>query len=880
MNNKLIVLTGIFFLLFGAAAFPQEQADWYVNKPIKDIHFLGLQNVSEADLEGITEQYIGKKFTDQLFLELQSKLYALDYFEIFVPNAIPGDDDYNSIIVEFDVEERPVVDEIRLKGNQNIRRNEILDVILLKTGDIINKTKVQLDADAVQQLYIERGFPDISIESEIEPDPDNNLAAVTFYIEEGSQTRIKEIRFSGNDYASDGTLQRLMETKPQALFSKGVFQESKFEEDISKIEQYYNENGYIDAEVVNVKRGMEKDEDDDRNYLVLTIFIEEGEQYVYDGMEIEGNTLFTDEELLEAVTHREGDVLNKTKLEGDFLRLADIYYNEGYIYNQITREPVRDEADNTVRYKVEIIEQGRAHIESIIVQGNEKTKDFVIYRELPFETGDVFSKQKIMEGLQNLYNTGLFSSVTPTTPMGSVDGLMDLVINIEEAKTIDLNFGVTFSGAGGDFPVLGFFKWTDRNFLGRGDAISAGVELSGTSQKLTFGFDQNWLFGKRWSWGADFSIEHALSRRIKQDIISPVFAAEDPNAVPDPYEGYYVFSEETEYPAGSGSVYAAGTAFPGVPTEEDVTSYNLITDYQYDLNQGIGIGSAYLMEYHSLILGLGLTTGYQWFTNAGRLGISTGARTNFEYLTYDDTLYRPFNATTRKNLDSFSFTNKLWLNLSWDTRDLIMNPSKGFHINQNVQYVGGLLFGITNYIRSSSKAEVFFTLFDVPVFKNWNWKMVLALHSDFAIIVPNYRYNTESGTWGWSTALRDSDYLYIDSMQIARGWGYKTGGTARWNNFIELRMPIFEQFLWLDFFFSGTAMWEDNSFLSSMNIDDFLFTFGAGPRITIPGFPMGFYFGKRFKTEDGVIQWQTGNIGGTSEGAGLDFIISFTYEIF
>ena len=152
MNSKLVFITLIFFILFGGGVFSQEQENWYVGKPIKEIRFVGLQNVSESDLEGITEQYTGKEFTDQLFLELQSKLYALDYFEVFIPNAIPGDDNYNSIIIEFEVEERPVVDEIKLRGNKNIRKTELLDVILLKQGDIINKTKVQLDADAIEQL--------------------------------------------------------------------------------------------------------------------------------------------------------------------------------------------------------------------------------------------------------------------------------------------------------------------------------------------------------------------------------------------------------------------------------------------------------------------------------------------------------------------------------------------------------------------------------------------------------------------------------------------------------------------------------------------------------------------------------------------------------
>lgn len=875
----------LFFSFFVAGMNAQEDPNWYVDKPIVDIRFNGLKNISESELDGIVAPYIGEEFSDELFIELQSSLYALDYFEMFTPNAIPGDENYNSIIIEFDVEERPVVERIELRGNQSLRDGEILDAVLLKPGDMVNKTKIQLDAEAIKELYIERGYPNAEVGGEVETDEKENSAVVFFNITEGKQTRIQEIQFSGNSFASDSTLKRLMETKTQSLFSKGVFQESKLAQDLRNIETYYWENGYIDAEVIDVKREIktEEEEEEERNFLVLIIYIDEGEQYIYGGMEIEGNSLFNDEELLSEVRLRPGEVLDKMKLEADFLRLADVYYNEGYIYNQITKDPVREEEENVVFYKVNVIERGRAHIENIIVDGNTKTKDFVITRELPFETGDVFSKEKIMEGLQNLYNTGLFSVVTPTTPMGSVEGLVDLVINIEEAKTIDFNFGVTFSGAAGSFPVLGFFKWTDRNFLGMGNEISAGVELAGVSQKLTFSFNQNWLFGRRWNWGADLSVEHALERNITQDILSPVFSAQDPNAVPDPYEGYYVFSSDTDIDDDGEIDYKSGEQYPGIPDEQAIEEYNLVTDYKYALQKGILIDDAYLMDYHSVNFSIGLNTGYQWFTRVGRIGASTGARTSLEFLTYDDTLYRPYNPTTRVNLDNWLFTNKIWTNFSWDTRDYVMNPSSGFHLNQNFQYVGGFLFGVTNYIRSSTKAEFFIPLFNVQVTENWNWKLVLALHSDFAILLPQYRrYETDDGTkaWGWGNELRDDDYLYIDSMQIARGWGWKSGGMSRWNNWIELRMPIFEEFLWWDFFFSGTAMWDENADMKGMTLDDFMFTFGGGFRLTIPGFPMGFYFAKRFRTNDGAVEWQTGNIGGTAPGKGIDFVISFTYEIF
>ena len=446
-----------------------------------------------------------------------------------------------------------------------------------------------------------------------------------------------------------------MSTKKRSLFSAGVFMENKLEEDIQKIESYYRDNGYIDTHVVDVVREVEYDKEDEKNYMVITIYIEEGNRYYYGGIDFEGNTLFTDEELQEQVRQKIGKILNKTKFEQDFLRITDIYYDDGYIYNEITREEERDEENRIISYVITIAERGRAHIENVIITGNEKTKDFVLYRELPLEIGDIFSKKKIIEGLQNLYNTGLFSVVSPTTPMGSAEGLMDLIITVEEGKTIDINFGVTFTGQAGDFPVMGFLKWTDRNFLGRGQEISIGTEVSAVKQTLNFAFDEKWLFGKRWSAGLDFSISHELTRNIQQDILSPVFSGDDPNRVPDPYQGYYVFSEETEY---GGTTYAAGSPFPGIPTDEEISTYILLTDYAYDAMAGESINTSYFMDYHSYDFSLGGNSGYRWHTRVGRFGVGGGLRSTLTRITYDPYLYRPFNTTVRDNLDQWKFVNR------------------------------------------------------------------------------------------------------------------------------------------------------------------------------------------------------------------------------
>lgn len=861
--RKALAVLGI-FIATAVAAYTQDDAEWYRNKPIADIQFVGLNTVSEQELEGIVEPFIDEDFTDTLFWDLQSKLYALDYFEHIEANALPANDERSEVIIEFTVTERPVVDRIEFSGNSRIRRPDLLDNILLKAGDMVTTTKLRADAEAVRSLYLERGYPEAEVETSTRDVDDTGRVAVVFEIEEGKQTTITDISFVGNDFVSASTLRGIIKTKAQSLFNSGVFQESRIREDIDAIESYYQDRGFIDAEVTDVNRQLTQEEE--RNELALTFYIEEGEQYTYDGLSFEGNEIFTTQELQNQVRQKPGTTLNRTKLETDYQRVIDLYLESGYIYNGFARDEVRDEQENVISYEITIVERPRAHIENIIFRGNEKTKDYVLRRELPFQEGDIFSKSKLEQGLQNLYRLGYFSVVSPQPVEGSAEGLMDLIINVEETGTADIQFAIQFGGT--DFPVTGKVGLADRNFLGRGQTLGAELNVSPVSQQLSFNFLENWLFEQRWSAGFDFTFDHSLSQGIRQDLLAPVFLPGDTNPVPDPFDGHYVFSDEREYPTGSGTTVSAGTSFPGVPTEEDIEEYSLMTDYEYAVQNGNGIPDQYLMSYDSFDFSLGLNTGYRFSTQAGMIGSSTGVRSTLTFLSYDPNLYRPFESDVRDNLGKWRFVNKWWGNASIDGRDNIINPSSGYYVAQRLTLTGGFLQGTRDFIRSDTKVEGFLPLFDIPVFEGWSWKMILAGHSALSVILPQF---------DGSFAASSNDLLYIDGMLIARGWPQRLWGEALWDNWVELRMPLVPGILSWDFFLDGVALWDNPPAPKDVELEDFVFSTGAGLRFPIQQFPLRFYLAKRFSFDDGKIRWEQDEI--FPESLGLKFVFALGVEL-
>ncbi len=860
--KRVIVGTLMFiFLLFGVYA----QSEWYLNKPIKDFKFKGLETVAESELRPIVRPYIGKKFTLDLFWEIQEKLYALDYFDSIESNALPGDADKKSVIVEFIVKEHPTVSSIEIEGAHRIGTTEILDKIVLKRGDMITDAKLKSDREVVRTLYLEKGFTDVKVDTSVVKNKNANTAKVIFKIVEGEQTTIKEIKFVGNHYASASTLRGIMKTKAQSLFNSGVYQENKLKTDIKAIEDYYANHGYIDAKVEKVDKRIVENKKEGRRYMYLTLYIKEGEQYRYGGMKFEGNKIFSTKKLESLVRQKPGAILSKKRLNADFQRISDLYYENGYIFNTIKLEEKRNEKTKTITYTVKIVERERAHIESITFKGNKKTKDFVLYRELPFEVGDIFNKKKIIEGLRNLYNLQYFSSVSPDTTQGSAEGLMDIVINLEETSTADINMGITFSGA--DFPVSGVVRWSERNFRGMGETIGASLEASPVKQSLSFNFVEPWMFGVRWMGGINFALTHAEMSGIPQDILPPVFSVADYNAgiaVPDPYDGHYVFTKQTVY---NGTTYNAGDPFPGIPTAEEISQYSLKTDYQYAVQTGEKIPSQYEMSYNSYDISLGLNTGYKFHSFLGWLGTGLGLSTRFRTLSYDSDKYRPYDPKIRSNLDRWSVINKLTMDFYWDRRDFILNPTTGFFLDQKFTYTGGILGGDRQYIKTTSRVDGFLTFFSLPVFEEWNFKLVGAAHSAISFIVPQLdgRLITDF-----------TDLLYIDGMNVARGWSTGTTplsyGRVLWDNRVELRVPIAERILWGVLFCDGAGLWATPEDFTHMSIEDMLFSFGAGIRFTIPQFPIRLYLAKGFQIKNNGIVWKDGglNLGGLT----LDFVIS------
>lgn len=863
-----ILVLGLWTAVLPVAA--QSPADWYLEKPISDIRFDGLVTVQRGDIEGVTRPYLGKKFTEELFQDLQAALYNLDYFEgLIVPTAIKANDQGTEVILLFKVTEKPVVDAIDFWGNDKLRSGELQSVLTIKKGDLINQAKVQNDVQAIEGYYRDKGFLDVSV-STVTEDIDAKRTKVLFKVTEGIQNAVKTLSFVGNSFASESTLRGLMETKAQSFFDNGLFKEASFTKDLRAIETYYWNHGYLDARVVDVQRNVSFDAATDRNVLNLILTIKEGGPLVFGGFSFEGNKIFSTETLQALVRQPLGKTMSKERLESDYQRVVDLYLENGYIFNNISRQEVRDGAN--AKYRVSIVERPRAHIENIIVKGNTKTKDKVVLRELPVEVGDVFSKAKIVSGIRNLYNLQYFGIVNPETPQGSADGLMDLVLNVEEGKTADISFGLAFSGTS-DFPISAQIKWSDRNFLGNGQTLGVDSTLSPVNQTLNLSFTENWFLDQRMTLGGQLGFTHAVNSRIDQDVLGPTYSDLE---IPDPYrDNEYVFSVDTVYPKGSGATYQAGQLFPVIPTASDISTYHLVTRYQYDQTNGT-VKKNSQMQYDSWQFTLGLNTGYSWYTPWGRFGLGTGEKSTLQMVTYDETIYRPANQALRDNLDQWLLSNQWWTKVSYDTRDLVYNPSNGFLATETVTFSGGFLGGVTHYTRFDTRMENYWKVVSLPVAETYNFDLVLKIRAAASFLLPALGGPSD-------LVVQPIDTLYIDGMLSGRGWGYQLGGKSSLVSGVEVRTPVpfVGQLLWLDTFVDHSVLVNQASTIATpfdVPLASQKFSWGSGIRIVSPQFPLALYFVKPFQLDSaGKVTWVAGD-GLFGDTIDMKLVVAFGME--
>ena len=436
---------------------------------------------------------------------------------------IEGDKIWLNLVIK----ERPRLFKLQYTGIKKGEQETLNDKVKAYKGKIVTATvKKNIDL-AIRKFYQDKGYLNIAIKIAEKTDSSRgNNATMKIDIVKGSKVKISEIKFVGVTELSEATVRKkLKNTKQKAfykLFSPSKYIPKKFEEDKVKLVEFYNKKGYRDAQIL-----MDSVYKDGDKYVKILMKIEEGKQYHYRNIYWEGNYIYPDSFLSENLAIKKGDVYNVEDLEKRLNGkpqedVSSAYMDNGYLFYQC--EPVETAvAGDSIDITFRMTEGKQATINRVILNGNTKTSDHVVMREIRTLPGQKFSKSAIIRTVRELSTIGYFNpeKIVPN-PIPKSDGTVDIEYNVEEKPSDQIELSGGWGGYIGFVGTLGvtFNNFSARNITnlsawkplpsGDGQKLSVRFQANGSSfQNYSLSFTEPWLGGKKPN---SFSI--TLSRSI------------------------------------------------------------------------------------------------------------------------------------------------------------------------------------------------------------------------------------------------------------------------------------------------------------------------------------------------------------------------------
>jgi len=398
--------------------------------------------------------------------------------------------------VVFVVTERPFVKKIELKGNKELKEEELKDQLTLKPFAIMNLNTVNDSLEKLNNFYQSKGYYNAQINYTIQTE-DPQSVAVTFNITEGKKVYIKTVAFQGLKAFKEKQLKGIMETNEKDFLywvtSSGLYKKELLEKDVEKISAFYYNRGYLKAKVGDPEVKHEGD------WLYITIPIEEGVQYRMGEVDIQGELLQPKEKIIADLAIRKEKFYNREVIRQDVLKLSEQYSLEGYAFAEIVPQIKEDPTVPKVDLVFEMKKGPKVYFERIDIVGNTKTRDKVIRREFKVAEQGMFDAAALRRSNENINRLDYFEEVNISTTPGSQEDRMNLKVEVKEKMTGSFSVGAGYSAAD-QFTVMGSIA--QRNLFGRGQRLSLDAYLSGNTNRYSLNFTEPWLFDIPLSFGA------------------------------------------------------------------------------------------------------------------------------------------------------------------------------------------------------------------------------------------------------------------------------------------------------------------------------------------------------------------------------------------
>jgi outer membrane protein insertion porin family len=487
------------------------------NYELGGITVKGLQKFEEETVKLFTGLIVGQdiKLPGDKLTSAIKKLYETKQFsnvEVYISKI-----DGNVAYLEFEVQELPQLNNVTIQGVRKSKAKELQKDAELKKGAMLTDNLMVTSKNYFKKKYQEKGYLKTKVTLDTKPDTSSvNTVNMLVFIDKGEKIKIKDIDFQGNDAFSERKLRKVMKNTKKAFFGrfwkKSKYIEADFNTDLENIVTAYSEKGYRDARVIDHSLTF-----NDNNTISLDIKVEEGKKYIFGDIRFLGNSKYTDEQLQSILRIEKGDTYNgkvlKERVSGtgkpDSDDITTLYQDNGYLFSRVL--PVETRINNdSIDVEIRIYEDAPTRIKKVTVNGNDRTNDHVIYREIRTKPGYLYSKSDIIRTIRELGQLGFFDAeaITPDLNPNYQDKTVDIDYTVAEkgSSQIELQGGY---GGGSFIGTLGlsFNNFSVRNIfngkaykplpMGDGQTLALKLQKSRYYTTSSFSFTEPWLGGKK-----------------------------------------------------------------------------------------------------------------------------------------------------------------------------------------------------------------------------------------------------------------------------------------------------------------------------------------------------------------------------------------------
>ncbi len=450
------------------------------------------------------------------------ELLSLNFFDKTATRVLTTDGIRGGVNVIFEVREWPIIRDLQFRGLKAVQESDVLKAFREQRAGISKEAvydpvKARGATRILRELLAARGYPNATVKIE-EEEVSATSIAVTFDIDQGLLSRIVKIEFEGNENFKDSELRNALElVKETGLISRFQSQDildmRKLQFDLQKnVRSYMFSKGYFQARIgdpvvegLGVKRTSfipfivlplplisSKDET-----LKITVPVTEGKIFRVGELKVEGNSIYSEEQILGAVGLKKGEIANGKRLQDAVYEdLKKVYGDQGFVnYNAEFEPTFRDNPDNPNEGIVDItiiIEEGKQFsLRRLDFTGNTFTRDRVLRREFLLNEGDIYNQRALEISLARINQTQYFDPIDKDqdveTRTDEDQGDVDLIVKVKEKGRQQISFNGGVSGIGGSFFGL---EYSTNNLAGRGEILSFAFGAGNRQQSFQLSYQE------------------------------------------------------------------------------------------------------------------------------------------------------------------------------------------------------------------------------------------------------------------------------------------------------------------------------------------------------------------------------------------------------